>query len=186
MGQQLYGRFPVFAKAFDEAAEALDGYLRVPLRQLIWGTDAGLLQSTEFAQPALFAIEVALAALLLSWGVVPDVVLGHSVGEFAAAQVAGVLSVADAARLVAARGRLMAGLPAGGVMVAVAASEAEVAPLLGEGVSVAAVNAPDAVVVSGEAEAVGVTLDRLAGLGRRVHRLAVSHAFHSALMEPMH
>ncbi len=185
MGQQLYGRFAVFARAFDEAVEALDGYLRVPLRQVIWGADAALLESTEFAQPALFAVEVALAALLQHCGVVPDFVLGHSVGEIAAAQVAGVLSLEDAARVVAARGRLMAGLPAGGVMVAVAAGEAEVAPLLGEGVSIAAVNAPDSVVVSGEAAAVGAVVDRLVGLGRRVHRLAVSHAFHSALMEPM-
>ena len=132
MGQQLYDRFPVFAQAFDEAVAALDPHLRLPLRQVIWGNDAALLESTEFAQPALFAVEVALAALLQHWGVVPDVVTGHSVGEITAAYVAGVLSLADAAKVVAARGRLMAALPAGGVMVAVAASEAEVAPLLTE------------------------------------------------------
>ena len=185
MGQQLYERFPVFAKAFDEATAALDGQLRVPLRQVIWGDDADLLQSTEFAQPALFAIEVGLAALWQSWGVVPDLVMGHSVGEIAAAYVAGVLTLDDAARVVAARGRLMAGLPSGGVMVAVTASEAEVEPLLTEGVGVAAVNGPSSLVISGEAAPVGVVADRLAGLGRRVHRLAVSHAFHSVLMEPM-
>ena len=112
MGQQLYGRFPVFAQAFDEAAAALDPHLRLPLRQVIWGSDAELLQSTEFAQPALFAVEVALAALLQHAGVVPDVVTGHSVGEITAAYVAGVLSLEDAAKVVAARGRLMAGLPA--------------------------------------------------------------------------
>ncbi len=111
--------------------------------------------------------------------------MGHSVGEIAAAHVAGVLSLADAARVVAARGRLMAGLPAGGVMVAVAAGEAEVAPLLSAGVGVAAVNAPDSVVISGEESAVAEVLDRFAGQGWRVHRLAVSHAFHSVLMEPM-
>lgn len=185
MGRQLYGRFAAFARAFDEAADALDPHLRLPLRQVIWGSDATLLQSTEFAQPGLFAVELAVAALLQSWGLTPDLVLGHSVGEIAAARVAGVLSLHDAARLVAARGRLMAGLPAGGVMVAVAAGEAEVAPLLGERVSLAAVNAPDSVVLSGSEAAVGAVADQLAAQGRRVHRLAVSHAFHSALMEPM-
>ncbi|QLL09757.1 type I polyketide synthase [Mycobacterium vicinigordonae] len=183
MGRDLYQRFPVFTKAFDEATTALDKHLRVPLRHVIWGSDEELLESTEYAQPALFAVEVALAALLQSWGVVPDLVLGHSVGEIAAAQVAGVLSLDDAAALVAARGRLMAGLPAGGVMVAVTAGEDEVVALLNEGVSIAAVNAPESVVLSGEQTAVAAVLDQLEG--RRVHRLAVSHAFHSVLMEPM-
>jgi acyl transferase domain-containing protein len=185
MGQQLYGRFPVFAEAFDEAVAALDPHLRLPLRQVIWGADAALLQSTEFAQPALFAVGVALAALLGSCGVVPDFVMGHSVGEITAAQVAGALSLADAANVVASRARLMAGLPGGGVMAAVAAGEDEVAPLLGEGVDIAAVNGANSVVISGEEAAVAAVAGRLAGLGRRVHRLAVSHAFHSALMEPM-
>jgi acyl transferase domain-containing protein len=185
MGQQLYGRFPVFAEAFDEAVAALDPHLRLPLRQVIWGADGALLQSTEFAQPALFAVGVALAALLRSCGVVPDFVMGHSVGEITAAHVAGALSLGDAANVVASRARLMAGLPGGGVMAAVAASEDEMAPLLGEGVDLAAVNGPNSVVISGEEAAVGAVADRLAGLGRRVRRLAVSHAFHSALMEPM-
>ncbi|WP_156767291.1 type I polyketide synthase, partial [Mycobacterium sp. E796] len=185
MGAALYRRFPEFARAFDEAAQALDEHLRLPLRQVMWGDDPNLLESTEFAQPALFAVEVALAALWRSWGVQPDVVIGHSVGEIAAAHIAGVLSLADAAKLVAARGRLMGALPAGGVMVAVAASEADVAPLLTESVSLAAVNGPSAVVISGEAAAVDAVADRLAEQGRRIHRLAVSHAFHSPLMEPM-
>ncbi|HZC51439.1 MAG TPA: acyltransferase domain-containing protein, partial [Mycobacterium sp.] len=185
MGRQLYERFPAFAEAFDEAVTALDPHLRLPLRQVIWGGDAALLESTEFAQPALFAVEVALAALLRHCGVVPDVVTGHSVGEIAAAHVAGAISLADAARVVAGRGRLMAALPAGGVMVAVAAGESEVAPLLTEAVSIAAINAPNGVVISGAQQPVDTASDRLAESGRRVHRLAVSHAFHSALMEPM-
>jgi acyl transferase domain-containing protein len=185
MGAALYDRFPLFANAFDQASRGLDGHLRIPLKGVMWGADATLLQNTEFAQPALFALEVALAALWQSWGVVPDLVMGHSVGEITAAYVAGVLSLADAARVVAARGRLMAGLPAGGAMVAVAAAEDEMAPLLTEGVSIAAVNGPTSVVISGEQAAVVALADRLAEQGRRVHRLAVSHAFHSPLMEPI-
>ncbi|EUA85329.1 acyl transferase domain protein [Mycobacterium ulcerans str. Harvey] len=103
MGAQLYEQFPVFAAAFDDVVDALDQYLRLPLRQVMWGDDEGLLNSTEFAQPSLFAVEVALFALLRFWGVVPDYVIGHSVGELAAAQVAGVLSLQDAAKLVSAR-----------------------------------------------------------------------------------
>ncbi|OBH90885.1 type I polyketide synthase [Mycobacterium scrofulaceum] len=185
MGRELYQRFPAFAQAFDEALAAVDGHARLPLRDVMWGGDPDLLESTEFAQPALFVLEVALAALWRSWGVIPDVVIGHSVGEIAAACVAGVLSLPDAARLVVARGRLMAALPDGGVMVAVSATEAEVAPLLNGGVSLAAVNGPDAVVLSGERTAVTTVADRLADCGRRVRQLAVSHAFHSPLMEPM-
>ncbi|OBH12730.1 type I polyketide synthase [Mycobacterium sp. E3247] len=185
MGRGLHHRFPAFARAFDEAAAAMDTHLRVPLREVMWGGDAESLQDTEFAQPALFVLEVALAALWRSWGVTPDVVLGHSVGEIAAACVAGALSLVDAARVVAARGELMARLPAGGVMVAVSAGEAEVTPMLGADVSIAAVNGPNAVVLSGGRDAVAAVADRLAGTGRRTHRLAVSHAFHSPLMEPM-
>ncbi|WP_438502117.1 SDR family NAD(P)-dependent oxidoreductase [Mycobacterium arosiense] len=185
MGAELYERFGVFARAFDEAIAAVDTHTRLPLREVMWGTDPELLQSTEFAQPALFVLEVALAALWQSFGVTPDVVIGHSVGEVAAAWVAGVLSLPDAARLVAARGRLMAALPAGGVMIAVAATEAEVAPMLNGAVSIAAVNGPQSLVLSGERAAVGLVADRLAAGGARVHRLAVSHAFHSPLMEPM-
>lgn len=185
MGSELYAAYPVFAEALDVVVDELDRHLRYPLRDVIWGHDQDLLNTTEFAQPALFAVEVALYRLLMSWGVRPGLVLGHSVGELAAAHVAGALCLPDAAMLVAARGRLMQALPAGGAMFAVQAREDEVAPMLGHDVSIAAVNGPASVVISGAHDAVSAIADRLRGQGRRVHRLAVSHAFHSALMEPM-
>lgn len=185
MGSELYAAYPVFAEALDAVVDELDRHLRYPLRDVIWGHDQDLLNTTEFAQPALFAVEVALYRLLMSWGVRPGLVLGHSVGELAAAHVAGALCLPDAAMLVAARGRLMQALPAGGAMFAVQAREDEVAPMLGHDVSIAAVNGPASVVISGAHDAMSAIADRLRGQGRRVHRLAVSHAFHSALMEPM-
>lgn len=185
MGSELDAAYPVFAEALDAVVDELDRHLRYPLRDVIWGHDQDLLNTTEFAQPALFAVEVALYRLVMSWGVRPGLVLGHSVGELAAAHVAGALCLPDAAMLVAARGRLMQALPAGGAMFAVQAREDEVAPMLGHDVSIAAVNGPASVVISGAHDAVSAIADRLRGQGRRVHRLAVSHAFHSALMEPM-
>ncbi|ORA16970.1 polyketide synthase [Mycobacterium angelicum] len=185
MGMGLHSGYPVFAEAFNTVVAELDQHLLRPLREVMWGNDENLLNTTEFAQPALFAVEVALYRLLESWGVRPDFVMGHSVGEISAAHVAGVLSLENAAVLVAARGRFMQALPAGGVMVAVQATEDEVRPLLTDAVGIAAINGPSSVVISGAEAAVLGIAEQLRADGRRVHQLAVSHAFHSPLMEPM-
>jgi acyl transferase domain-containing protein len=194
MGDALHRRFPVFAEAFDEAAAALDaelgGFAEHPIGDVVRGAAGtrALLDQTMYTQAGLFAVETALFRLFESWGLRPDLVAGHSIGELAAAHAAGLWSLADAARLVAARGRLMQALPAGGAMGAIAADEAEVRAVLADGAGgadIAAVNGPASVVVSGDEQPVLEVLDEFRRRGRKTRRLTVSHAFHSARMDAM-
>ncbi len=191
MGQELYEADPVFREAFDAACEQLDQHLDTPLKEIVFAEGkkaAAKLEDTAHAQPALFAIEIALYEALSKRGLKPDLLAGHSIGEIAAAHLAGVLDLADAAKLVAGRGRLMSALPAGGAMAAIEATEAEVAESI-EGreaeLSLAAINGPSSTVISGAEEAVEEIRTQWEERGRKTKRLAVSHAFHSPLMEPM-
>jgi acyl transferase domain-containing protein/acyl carrier protein len=187
MGQQLYETDRGFRADLDSCAALLEGELNPKLLSVIFGDDSALLAQTVYTQPALFAIEYALARLLQRWGVQPDAVLGHSVGEYVAACVAGVFDLADGLRLVAARGRLIQSLPLNGAMLAVDAPELALAPLIADfsdRVAIGAVNTPQNCVLSGERPALAEVQSRLEATGVLCRFLSVSHAFHSPLLEP--
>ncbi|NEO38499.1 MAG: SDR family NAD(P)-dependent oxidoreductase [Moorea sp. SIOASIH] len=189
MGRQLYESQPTFKNALDECAEILQPYLDRPLLEVLYSleTDESVLEQTAYTQPAVFAVEYALFQLWQSWGIKPDIVMGHSVGEYLAATVAGVFSLEDGLKLIAARGRLMQSLPAGGEMVSVMASESYVTEVIAAQpeISVAAINGPKSVVISGESMALKAIVNRLESAGIKTKQLPVSHAFHSPVIEPM-
>ena len=190
MGRELYESQPTFRAAMDECDRLLAPILQKSLLSVIYPPtkqEDSLLDRTAYTQPALFSIEYALAQLWQSWGIQPDAVLGHSVGEYAAACVAGVFSLEDGLRLIAERGRLMQALPAGGEMLSVLASVAQVEGWIApyEEVAIAAVNGPQSVVMSGDGEAIGAIAQQLESEGTKHKKLTVSHAFHSPLMQPM-
>jgi acyl transferase domain-containing protein len=189
MGRRLYDLEPRFKAALDRCAAIMDGELGVRLLDVLFGPgSAEFLDNTRYVQPALFAVEYALADLLGHWGIEPSTVIGHSVGEIAAACVAGVIDLEGAIRFVVARGRLMGQLPAGGKMLAIDAAADEVREWLAgkdAEVSIAGINGPHSVVVSGAGGAVDEVAGRAAAAGRRARQLEVSHAFHSPLMDPI-
>jgi acyl transferase domain-containing protein len=188
MGRQLYESEPSFRRTIEECEEHLRDILPEPLGEVLYGSKVDLLNQTAYTQPALFAVEYGLAALWQSWGIEPVAVMGHSLGEYVAASVAGVFSMAEGIRLVGARGRLMQSLPAGGAMAAVLGAEGRVRQAVessGGRLSVAAWNGPSNGVLSGDREEVERVEAELQAEGISVQRLRVSHAFHSARMEPV-
>jgi malonyl CoA-acyl carrier protein transacylase len=188
MGKQLYETSPTFRNALDRCAEILGGELDVPLHELLWGSKTALIHETRYTQPAIFVLEWSLSELWKSWGVEPAAVLGHSVGEYVAAVVAGALSLEDGLALLARRAKLMQSLPSRGGMGSIAAGVERVRSVIarfGDRLSVAAVNGPESTVIAGESEALREALGELAAGGTRVKQLTVSHAFHSPLLNPI-
>ena len=188
MARELFETQPVFRDVLEECAALLTPQLDVPLLELLWGKSSHLLDQTLYTQPALFAVEYALARLWQSWDIQPAAVLGHSIGEFAAAAIAGVFSLADGLKLIAARGRLAQAVGGRGGMFAAETGEAQARRAMAgleQRVSIAAVNGPRSVVVSGYEEELGQVANRLESAGVRVKRLAISHGFHSPQMAEM-
>ena len=191
MGRTLYETQPVFRQALDRCDAILQGTLTPSLLNVLYPAtpeSPSRLDQTAYTQPALFALEYALTQLWQSWGITPEVALGHSIGEYVAAHLAGVFSLEDGLTLIAARGRLMQALPQEGAMVVAAANEAQVRSLIqpyGKAVAIAAVNGPSNVVISGQREAVAAISTQLQDVGVKTKALQVSHAFHSPLMAPI-
>ncbi len=192
MGRQLYQQAPTFRASLDSCDEILRPLLETPLLEVLYPQEKENLSSkideTAYTQPALFALEYALFQLWKSWGLEPDFVMGHSVGEYVAACVAGVFSLEDGLKLIAHRGRMMQALPNGGEMVSVMTSIEQIATLIqpyAQEISIAAINGPESVVISGRYEAINAVCATLSALGVKTKKLNVSHAFHSQLMEPM-
>ena len=189
MARQLYNAQPTFRAALDKCDQLLREYLDRPLLSILFAendSDAGLINETAYTQPALFAVEYALAKLWGSWGVQPAMVMGHSVGEYVAACIAGVFTLEDGLKLIAERARLMQKLPTGGTMAAVFADEATVSKAVAshaDQLSIAAINGPSNVVISGAEKVLSAVLETLAKQGIKAKRLTVSHAFHSPLMD---
>ncbi|MDE5076130.1 MAG: beta-ketoacyl synthase N-terminal-like domain-containing protein, partial [Trichodesmium sp. St5_bin2_1] len=191
MGRQLYETQPRFREALEECDQILQSYLETSILEIIYPKDeqkSSLVDQTAYTQPAIFALEYALFKLWDLWGIRPNVVMGHSVGEYVAACIAGVFSLEDGLKLIAMRGKLMQKLPSGGEMVSVMASESQVTEAIKEytsQVTIAAVNGPESIVISGESGAIATICDILKNMGIKTKKLQVSHAFHSPLMEPM-
>lgn len=184
MGADLYDTEKVYRDAVDRCAAILEPHLGSDIRKVIFASQNDtVINETRFAQPALFVTEYALASLWMSWGISPSAMLGHSIGEYVAAHLSGVLSLEDALAVVAARGRLMQALPPGS-MAAVHCAAEELTRILGSGVEIAAINAPGLCTVSGPATQVAELLKRLEAKGIDARPLHTSHAFHSSMMQP--
>ena len=190
MGRELYDTQPTFRDALDRCADILESYLDKPLLEILYSQQESPIDQTAYTQPAIFAVEYALYCLWQSWGIKPDIVMGHSVGEYVAATVAGVFSLEDGLKLIATRAKLMQALPAGGEMVAILASQKQVIEAIDNcdckaEVALAAINGASNIVISGQAEAVRKVVSSLEATGVETKKLEVSHAFHSHLMQPM-